>query len=711
MKKLTTILLALILVIGLIPASVLSVSADLSGAEGEISWTFASDAGVLTVTGAGAIPNYFCLCNQSLSERADQIRGVVIGEGVTEIGRSAFGELPNLSSVTLPDSLRVIGSSAFWGCGGLTELSLPEGLLSIGESAFQNCGLRRITIPASVTQIEDSAFFNCQSLEGITVAAGSSAYSSDGRGVLYNKAKTTLIQAPALLSGSYALPGTVRTSASYAFYGCAGLTAVTLPASLEATADCMFYDCVSLTQVDLAEGLREIGYFSFCGCASLRELRIPASVQEIGFSAFEGCTSMERYIVDAENPVYASDAAGAIYNKAGTELLLLPAAYSGAYTVQDGVVSIYFDALQDCRLLTALELPASLEMQDHVAAFFYDCRSLARITVSPANPYYADQQGILYNKDLSELIRCPNAWAGRCEVVPGCRVIQDGAFSGCVNLTEAVLPDGLETIGSGAYHNCTALKTIWIPASVTGIELFSIGFYDCPLERRGGGALRVRGLAIYGYPGTAAQAYADEFNFDFYDLSQYEEGKTEFDDVSPDAWYARPVHWAVSRGIVSGTGAGCYSPKKTCSRAEIVTMLWRAMGSPEPETVESDFVDVSPDAWYAKAVCWAVEAGITSGTTPTTFSPKQACTRAQAVTFLWKAISPGESGDAPENPFTDVKDGAWYAAPVLWAVQHGITSGTTATTFSPNRPCTRSQVVTFLWQAKESYYSSFCKPE
>ena len=132
----------------------------------------------------------------------------------------------------------------------------------------------------------------------------------------------------------------------------------------------------------------------------------------------------------------------------------------------------------------------------------------------------------------------------------------------------------------------------------------------------------------------------------------------------------------------------------TCTRAQIVTFLWRAAGSPEPKSTVS-FADVPADSYYAKAVAWAVENGITLGTGDGTFSPNATCTRAQSVTFLYRAL-----GTAPTtvNGFTDVTADAFYADAVAWAVESGVTNGTSASTFSPNNGCTRAQIVTFLYR-------------
>lgn len=170
-----------------------------------------------------------------------------------------------------------------------------------------------------------------------------------------------------------------------------------------------------------------------------------------------------------------------------------------------------------------------------------------------------------------------------------------------------------------------------------------------------------------------------------------------FTDVNEDAYYFDSVLWAMENGVTSGTNATTFAPSAACTRAQTVTFLWRAMGSPEPAMTGNPFSDVAADAYYYKAVLWAVEQGITSGTTATTFSPDATVTRAQTVTFLWRAA---ESPKPPaENPFADVAADAYYANAVLWAAEENITSGTSATTFSPGSNCTRAQIVTFLWRA------------
>ena len=171
---------------------------------------------------------------------------------------------------------------------------------------------------------------------------------------------------------------------------------------------------------------------------------------------------------------------------------------------------------------------------------------------------------------------------------------------------------------------------------------------------------------------------------------------SSFTDVPAGAYYADAVKWAVAEGITSGTSPTTFSPNNGCTRAQMVTFLWRAAGCPEPESDYGPFRDVPKDAYYRKAVLWAAGEGITSGTSPTTFSPNATVTRAQTVTFLWRWE--GEPEADQRSGFRDVPTGQYYSQAVSWAVEAGITNGTGTTTFSPGQTCTRAQIVTFLWR-------------
>ena len=171
-----------------------------------------------------------------------------------------------------------------------------------------------------------------------------------------------------------------------------------------------------------------------------------------------------------------------------------------------------------------------------------------------------------------------------------------------------------------------------------------------------------------------------------------------FTDVPVTAFYADAVRWAVDEDVTRGTSATTFSPMAGCTRGQVVTFLWRALGCPKASSDYNPFTDVKKGAYYYDAVLWAVDNGITAGTSATTFSPDQVCTRAQIVTFLWRSDGAEgwyiESGDF----FTDVPESSYYYSAVVWALVYEVTAGTSTTTFSPNDTCTRGQVVTFLYR-------------
>ena len=174
--------------------------------------------------------------------------------------------------------------------------------------------------------------------------------------------------------------------------------------------------------------------------------------------------------------------------------------------------------------------------------------------------------------------------------------------------------------------------------------------------------------------------------------------KLPFTDVSNSAYYYDAVLWAAEEGITSGVTGSTFAPGRGCTRAQLVTFLWRANGSPEPASRENPFTDVSSSAYYYDAVLWAVEKGITTGVTGSTFAPDALCTRGQAAVLLWRAN--GAPQVSQEHPFRDVAEDAYYEDSVSWAVHGGVTQGTTGSTFAPDETCTRAQIVTFLYRAQ-----------
>lgn len=201
---------------------------------------------------------------------------------------------------------------------------------------------------------------------------------------------------------------------------------------------------------------------------------------------------------------------------------------------------------------------------------------------------------------------------------------------------------------------------------------------------------------------TDPDGYADmsaaEILADLFGDAETQPSQKGFNDVKPGDYFYDAVNWAVEKGITTGTSATTFSPNASCTRAQIVTFLWRASGSPEPNTASNPFTDVAANAYYCKAVLWAVENGITTGTSATTFSPGAPCTRAQGVTFLWRAN--GRKAASAAASFTDVASDAYYAPAVAWAAEQNVTGGVGNGLFSPDTTCTRAQIVSMLYRLR-----------
>ena len=246
------------------------------------------------------------------------------------------------------------------------------------------------------------------------------------------------------------------------------------------------------------------------------------------------------------------------------------------------------------------------------------------------------------------------------------------AFNGCTNLANVTLPSSLTKIEQWAFHGCTSLTRISILGSVTSIG--NVAFYNTGLKD------------VY-YAGTEAQWNAIQ-------MGEYNEKLTKANihynhlmaDVKTTDWFAQPVVWALEKGVASGTGEGNFSPSSTCTQGQILTFLWRAYGSPTPSG------KVSGSEYYAVPLQWAKEKKLVDGN----LSAKDPCTRSDVVTYLWKLAG---SPSAKAAGFSDVPASASYAGAVNWAVENKITSGTGPDTFSPDKACTRGQIVTFLYQA------------
>ena len=392
----------------------------------------------------------------------------------------------------------------------------------------------------------------------------------------------------------------------------------------------------------------------------------------------------------------------------------------------DGVAvqAIRFSAFNDCTNLKSVTIPNSMDCID--GSVFENCTGLVSVKI-PNSVTFIGKNAFRGCKSLTSITIPSNVTR-----------IENSTFESCESLTSIVIPNGVTSIGEFAFANCTNLASITIPDSVTSIgrEAFMgcaklTGSITIPYGMTSIGEFTFAGCAnltsvtipdsvtvicerafsgcssltdVY-YSGSEAQwkkidnyGHNDElFNARIHYNSVSPVTPTGISDVAYGSYCYDAVQWAVEKGITNGTDSTHFSPNRGCTRAQVVTFLWRAAGSPDVST-DVSFVDVSTSSVYYKAIKWAVANGITKGTDATHFSPNATCTRGQVVTFMHRAAN--EPYVIGMGGFVDVAYGSYCYNAVQWAVANGITKGTDATHFSPNATCTRGQVVTFLYRAQ-----------
>lgn len=360
---------------------------------------------------------------------------------------------------------------------------------------------------------------------------------------------------------------------------------ITVP---DGVTDVTFIDMDGLTSVTLPNGMTEIGTCAFEKCTNLTRVIVPTSVTKIGYRAFAYCSGLT------------------------------------SIPISSGVTEIGGEAFSNCTGLTNMTFP------DNVTK------------------------------------------------------IGNAAFSYCTNLTSVTIPASVTKIDMSAFYSCTNLKSVVIANGNAEIGELAFSKYYSP-----GGYLPLRGLTVYSTAGGKVENYCKETGIHFVAIVA---GFTDIPDTSSNAWFVEAANWAVARGITTGSGDNTFSPDNTCTNAQILVFLYRAYGEPEP-TVTNPFINLAGSEYYYKAALWAYQNGMVPGST---FKADIPCTRSMTVTYLWQAA--GSPSPTTVASFSDVPADAFYAKAVAWAVERGITNGINATTFSPDATCTRSQIVTFLYR-------------
>ena len=592
-KRLLSFVLAALMIASLLPATALAadiVASGTCGAEGDgsnLTWTLDSE-GVLTISGSGDMHDY--VYSSPWHENGNQIRSVLMENGVTGIGNFAFFECISLTSMTIPDSVTCIGNCAFKDCSSLASVTIPDGVASIGVYAFCGCtSLKSVTIPDSVTSIGDYAFGFCTSLTGIWVDGGSSHYFSDASGVLFNKDKTVLAQCPGAFSGSYVIPD--------------GVTSIN---------DAAFVNCTSLTSVTIPDGVTNIGYEVFAGCTSLANMVLPNGVTRIGAEAFEWCTSMKNI------------------------------------TIPDGVMSIGYDAFLNCKSLTNVYFTGTEEAWNGITI------DGGNDALKNANIHYNYVSHTHSYKDIVTAPTCTakgytthTCACGDSYVDTYTDALGHAWDNGKVTKEPTETETGVKTF---ACTRCGETRTETIPATGSDVDVTQMftdvtknwaypGIQYCVTHGIMGGM----GDGTFAPTGTTTRAQIVQILYNL-EGTPAVSGTTPFTDLTAN-WYKPAILWAYQNNVVAGTSPTTFDPDQPVTREQIAVILTQYMfhvlkmertWTPADLSTFPDGAHVS--SWAKEAMQDAVALGLINGTKASDgvvyLDPQGSAARQQVATIL-----------------------------------------------------------------------------
>ena len=669
-KRLLSILLALALLCAILPAVALSArAAATSGTCGDnLTWTFDSATGTLTIKGSGKMYHYYS-ATMPWDSFIESIRKITIGNSVTSIGNCAFYCCASLTSVTIGNSVSSIGSGAFSNCTSLTSVSIPNSVTSIGGGAFSSCfSLTSVSIPNSVTSIGSGAFSSCVSLTSVTIPESITSIS-----------KATFRNCSALTSVT--IPSSVTSIGSWAFGECSALTSVVIPESVTSIGDSAFTYCTSLRSVTIPNSVTSIDELAFSHCTSLTSVTIPSSVTSIGDFAFE--VHSRDLVIYGLSGSYAEEYANENY------IPFVALSVPKITTQPKSAAAAVGQSATFKVVATGNMLSYQWQYRRAGATSWtnYSGKTEATLTVKGGS----NNNGCQYRCVVSNPLGKKNSAAATLTVTTVAKPVittqpksVSMALGECMTFSCGATGQGTLTYqwqykrsGETSWTNWSG-KTEPILNVVAGSNNNGCR-YRCAVTNDGGTT----------YTDTATLTIT----------SSHECPGAAFTDMPAQGTIEHTaIDWAIRAGVTNGTSATTFSPNRVLTRSQVVTFLWRACGSPEPKTTQNPFTDVKTTDWFYKAVLWAVEEGITTGTSSTKFSPSRTCSRSQTLTFLYRQQGSPAVGSVTV-PYTDVQSGAFYENAMKWAYSNGIDKGVTATTFAPSDNCVRVSNVVFLYRA------------
>lgn len=660
----------------------------------------------LTISGTGAMPD-FDFPNGNLApwwnyealgmltsfgnfKLEGELKKVVIKDGVTNVSDYALFFLPAATQVTLPDSVTSIGRYGIAMCSKLTGLSIPKGVTGIGDFGLAGNGLTAITLPDGLQSLGRGAFDSCASLTNTTLPAAITAVPGK-----------CFADCTKLLNVKYA--GTVTAIGDLAFESCKALTAAPIPETVTAIDKAAFTGCTALTDVTIPAGVSTIPEDCFRGCTALTDIDLPGTVTHVGHNAFTGCTALKDVrcygaapaVEPGNSEAHSFEPATVTihYNPAMNWTLDADGKWQG-YTVSDKGACTHTDYGT-----TERTVPATCGEAGRVDTICSNCGEVISTRELPPTGAHVWGNGVVTTAPT--------------ETTPGVRTF---TCSGCGDIRE-------ETIPATGAHDYQFTKNVAPTCTDGGYDLYTCSGCGAT-ERRNltnaaghkwdGGTVttaptettpgvRTFTCTVCGQtrteaiPATGASTCTGGPSCPSYGLH---------DVAGPSYWAHEGIDYCVRNRLMSGVGAGTFSPDTACTRAQIVKILYNRSGNQTDYSYYYlPFTDVAPGAWYYNAVAWAYYNDVTSGTSATMFTPNAAITRQQLVTFLYRytvKYAPEFTGNAaPISAFPDAGSVAnWAYAAMSWAVGNGLIKGNAHDNgpdyLDPNGSATRAQTATII---------------
>ena len=660
----------------------------------------------LTISGTGAMPD-FDFPNGNLApwwnyealgmltsfgnfKLEGELKKVVIKDGVTNVSDYALFFLPAATQVTLPDSVTSIGRYGIAMCSKLTGLSIPKGVTGIGDFGLAGNGLTAVTLPDGLQSLGRGAFDSCASLTNTTLPAAITAVPGK-----------CFADCTKLLNVKYA--GTVTAIGDLAFESCKALTATPIPETVTEIGASAFTGCTALTDVTIPAGVSTIPEDCFRGCTALTDIDLPGTVTHVGHNAFTGCAALKDVrcygaapaVEPGNSEAHSFEPATVTihYNPAMNWTLDADGKWQG-YTVSDKGACTHTDYGT-----TERTLPATCGEAGRVDTICSNCGEVISTRELPPTGAHVWDNGVVTTAPT--------------ETTPGVRT---RTCTVCGDIRE-------ETIPATGAHDYRFTKTVDPTCTDGGYDLYTCSgcgaterrnLTDAAGHKWDGGTVTTAptettpGVRTFtctvcsqtrteAIPATGASTCTGGPSCPSYGLH---------DVAGPDYWAHKGIDYCVRNRLMSGVGAGTFSPDTACTRAQIVKILYNLSGNQTDYSYYYlPFTDVAPGAWYYNAVAWAYCNDVTSGTSATTFTPNAAITRQQLVTFLYRytvKYAPEFTGNAaPISAFPDAGSVAnWAYAAMSWAVGNGLIKGNAHDNgldyLDPNGSATRAQTATII---------------